>query len=112
LDPKFYAQSLHYLGQSQQMGIGRFILFFPLGCVGGGCGQMVPVVLARKDFPNLLYLTGYDPVAAVDVYALGPACFMGTTLTSCITDEVLLLASDFSRNFLFVAKAAIIHMQM
>jgi hypothetical protein len=92
------------------MGIGRFILFFPWE----GEVQMVPVVLARKDFPNLLYLTGFDPVAAVDVYALGPACFMGTSLTSCITftDEVLLLASDFSRNFLFVAKVAIIHMQM
>jgi hypothetical protein len=79
-----------------------------------GRGGAIPVVLARKDFPNLLYLTGFDPVAAVDVYALGHACFMGTSLTSCITftDEVLLLASDFSRNFLFVAIVAIIHMQM
>ncbi len=76
--------------------------------------QMVPVVLARMDFPNLLYLTGFDPVAAVDVYALGPACFVGTCLTSCITftDEVLLLASDFLMNFWFVANVAIIHMQM
>ncbi len=76
--------------------------------------HMVPVVLARKDIPNLLYLTGFEPVAAVDVYALGPACFMGTSLTSCImfTDEVLLLASDFSRIFLFVAKVAIVHKQM
>jgi hypothetical protein len=103
LNPKFYAQSLHYLGQSQQMGIGRFILFFPLGCVGGGGGGWGRAngtsCSRQKGFPKPVVSDRLWSSCRRRRLRFRPCLLLGTSLTSCITDEVLLLASAFSREF-------------
>ncbi len=67
LNPKFYAQSLHYLGQ--------------------------------KGFPKPVVSDRLWSSCRRRRLRFRPCLLLGTSLTSCITDEVLLLASAFSREF-------------